>query len=213
MLTLGVDEAGRGALIGPLVVAGVVIDESKHKELKELGVKDSKMLSPRQRESLYPRIIKFVKNYSIKVISNKEVDNRRDIGLNLNELEALKIAQIISELKPDKAIIDSPHPVVEKFAPVIRRFLSGSKDIKLVLEHKADVNHPEVSAGSILAKVTRDRLIEELKERLGVDFGSGYPSDHKTKEAVRKYRSKLLPYIRQTWATNIGLGQKKLMET
>ena len=105
-------------------------------------------------------------------------------GLNLNWLEADKSAEILDNLNPNKAIIDAPGNNIEKYRVYLLKKLKN-KDIKLVLEHKADLNHPVVSAASILAKVTRDTEIELLKKELGIDFGSGYMTDPKTVEFLK----------------------------
>jgi ribonuclease HII len=71
--------------------------------------------------------------------------------------------------------------------------------------HQADAIYPVVSAASIIAKVRRDELIEELKKELGIDFGSGYPSDPKTKEFLikwgKKHSGKFPEIVRQSWQT------------
>ena len=72
--------------------------------------------------------------------------------------------------------------------------------MKLVLEHKADLNYPVVSAASILAKVTRDAEIEKIKKEIGVDFGSGYMSDPRTSEFLKKNYKKYPEIFRKSWA-------------
>ncbi|MBA3064300.1 ribonuclease HII, partial [Candidatus Woesearchaeota archaeon] len=103
-LILGIDEAGRGPVIGPLVIAGVSIDEKGIDKIKKLGVKDSKLLSPKQREELFDKIINTVKEYKAIIIQPEEIDSAlRSESLNLNWLEAIKSAEIINFLKPEKA--------------------------------------------------------------------------------------------------------------
>ena len=80
----GIDEAGRGPVVGPLVIAAVVVDESKLSNLETLGVKDSKKLSPKKREELFKEIIRLVDDYFILEISPEEIDNREG---TMNEFE------------------------------------------------------------------------------------------------------------------------------
>ncbi|MBI2140537.1 ribonuclease HII [Candidatus Woesearchaeota archaeon] len=200
VIVCGIDEAGRGPVIGPMVMAGVIIDGKETQNLKGLGVKDSKLLSPKQREALYPRIIKFVKGYKITVISAKEIDDALfSDDLNLNWLEAHKAAEIINALKPDKAIIDSPSNNCEAYARYVRKLLDN-KAIELLCMHKADVLHPEVSAASILAKVTRDEEITELQKKYG-NIGPGYASNPITQKFIRENWERHPEIFRHSWET------------
>ncbi len=207
----GVDEAGRGPVLGPMVMAGVVISEDKTDKLKALGVKDSKLIAPKKRELLYDQIIEMVDSYSIVEVSPNEIDQKKESGTNLNQLEALKIAQIINTLKPDKAILDSPEPTAEKFGIMVSKLLD-KKDIEIVSEHKADMNYPVCSAASILAKVTRDRAVRKIEQEIGHPIGSGYPADPNTKNFLQNHYSddKHIQHIRTCWATYKKLkGTKK----
>ncbi len=199
MLVCGIDEAGRGPLIGPMVMAGVLVDEEGSESLRSMGVKDSKLLSQNRRVALYKRIIPVVKKYKIIVIEPKEIDaalNSDD--LNLNWLEAHTSAQIINELKPEKMIIDCPSNNVIAYKRYLMKLLDNKK-IEAVVEHKADVKYVECSAASILAKVTREEEIESIKKRVG-DFGSGYLTDPKTIKFFEKNAEKHHEIFRKTWA-------------
>ena len=209
MLTLGIDEAGRGPVIGPLVIAGVLADSNKFKELKRIGVKDSKLLTPQKREDLFDKIISIVKDYKILIINPKEVDNFV-FENRLNELELLKFCEIINHFSPDKVIIDAPGNNIKKIEDFIRKNLI-KKSVKLVLEHKADLKYEIVGAASILAKVTRDRIIEELKQKYKVNFGSGYMSDPLTQEFLSKnWNNKEFQHLfRKSWAPWQNLNTKK----
>jgi ribonuclease HII len=201
-LIIGLDEAGRGPLIGPLVIAGVAIRESKLSELEEFDIKDSKLISPKKRQNLFYTITNIAENFKIIITPAQEIDSRSTIGLNLNHLEALKCAQIIDEINPDIAYIDSPtSPRASTFSNYIRSNLRN-KEVKLISKHKADAKYPIVGAASILAKVTRDQEIEKIKKIIGIDFGSGYTSDARTQEFIKKhYEDKFSEYVRKTWAT------------
>jgi len=211
----GVEDAGRGPIIGPMVLAGVSIEEDKITELKAIKVKDSKLLTPKKREELYGKIINIAKNYKIIIVEPKEVDEALESdSLNLNWLEAIKFAQIINYLKPDKAIVDCPSPNTRAYKEYLMVYLKD-KNIDLICEHHADVNYPIVSASSIIAKVTRDREVEKLKKKYG-DFGSGYLADQKTKKFFDENWEKHPEIFRKTWTPykdNInGKKQRKLGE-
>ncbi len=208
MKTCGVDEAGRGPIIGPMVLAGVCASEKKLEELKKLHIKDSKLLTPKRREELFKKIIAKYK-YVIVKISPQEIDSNNANGTNLNRLEAKTIARIIMEMKPNKVIVDSPEPADEqKFGRTIKELCKNCKP-KISSEHKADTNHIIVGAASILAKVTRDKEIEKIKKETKIDIGSGYPSDEITIKALKEHLSELEPYIRKCWATYKRLKGEK----
>jgi len=211
----GIEDAGRGPIIGPMVLAGVSIDEDKITELKEMKVKDSKLLTPKKRQELYSKIIAVAKDYKIIIVEPKEIDEALESdSLNLNWLEAIKFAQIINYLKPDKAIVDCPSPNIRAYKEYLMVYLKD-KNIDLICEHKADVNYPIVSASSIIAKVTRDREVEKLKKKYG-DFGSGYLADPKTKKFFDENWEKHPEIFRKTWTPYKdhinGKDQKKLGE-
>jgi len=217
MKICGVDEAGRGPVIGPLVICAYCIDEKDTPELLKLNVKDSKLLTPKQREALYNKLKKLSKDFKLAVISAKEIDSRNAVGTNLNQLEALKIAELLDDLRPDVVYVDSPtSPKAEKFAEMIFK-TSIHKDIKIIAEHRADQKYKICSAASIIAKVDRDDEIEMIKKELGFDFGSGYPADPITKRFVKEHwENSLSQYIRKSWGTIKELeklkGQKTLTE-
>jgi ribonuclease HII len=180
MLTCGVDDAGRGAVMGPLVIAGISISQNKIKHLSEIGVKDSKLLSPHSREKLYKKIISIVDDYYIAKISPNTID--KSVSKNqLNELEAKYMAKVIKKLRPGSAYVDSCDVNPVRFGKKISKLAK----IKVYSSHHADRRFPVVSAASIVAKVNRDEAIKRL--RMNYDVGSGYPSDSKTMEFVRKY--------------------------
>lgn len=200
ILICGIDEAGRGPILGPLVMCGLMVKEEDEKALVKLKVKDSKLLTKAKREYLFDKIKDVSYKYEIIIINPDEIDhavNNHD-GLNLNRLEARKSADIINILKPDKAIIDTPSNNIRSYKQYLSKYIKN-KNIKLVLEHKADINFPIVSAASILAKVTRDAEIEKIKKKIKIDFGSGYMSDQKTVEFLEKYYEKHSDLFRKSW--------------
>ncbi len=206
---LGIDEAGRGPVIGPMVVAGVLLDEKDEKKLLDLGVKDSKALLPSTREALFEKIKRIAKDYRILIVSPAEID-RHVLGSssNLNLLEAAKSAELIELLVPAKAVIDSPSANTSSFCSSVRSFLKKEFRGEIICRNKADRDFPVVAAASILAKVTRDREIQKLKRRYKVEFGSGYPSDPFTVAFLRENHSKY-PFFRKSWASYRNAASKK----
>ncbi|MBN2459867.1 ribonuclease HII [Candidatus Woesearchaeota archaeon] len=198
MIIAGVEEAGRGPVIGPMVMAIACIDSEDEFKLKTLGVKDSKLLTPEQRERLYDAIKDLCKFELIK-ISPEEIDAAvNSEETNLNWLEADNAAIMINKLRPEKVILDCPSTNLKAYEDYIKKKLDYKP--KLVVEHKADVNHTIVGAASILAKVSRDNEIKKLKAKYGVDFGSGYPSDPITLDFTLKNFDRY-PFFRKSWDT------------
>lgn len=197
----------KGPLLGPLVIAGVVADESVLDRLKSMGVKDSKLLSPKKREELFEQIKEIVHSYEIIIVPPQEIDDALNSeSLNLNWLEAIKTAMIINKLNAKKAYIDSPSNNLKAYEGYMRVYVKD-KGVTLICEHKADVKYVVVSAASILAKVTRDREIEKLKEKYG-ELGSGYPSDPVTKEFLKNNWDRHPEIFRRTWASYKVYAQK-----
>ena len=200
VLVLGIDEAGRGPVIGPMVIAGVSIDEKDIDKLKKLGVKDSKLLSPKQREDMFDKIISIVKKYKSIITPPEEIDSAlRSESLNLNWLEAIKSAEIINFLNPEKAIIDCPSNNIMAYKNFLKKHLKDKKT-ELVLEHKADFKYPIVSAASIIAKVTRDNEIKKIQKKIREPIGSGYPSDPVTINFLEKNYNNYQGIFRKEWA-------------
>ena len=213
ILICGIDEAGRGPIVGPMVMCGLLVKEEDEKELVKLGVKDSKLLPRKTRELLFDKIKDISYKYEIVIISPDEIDNavqNRD-GLNLNRLEARKSAEIINLLNPDKAIIDTPSNNIKSYKEYLLGHIKNKK-IEWVLEHKADVKYPIVSGASVLAKVTRDNEIDMIKKDIGIDFGSGYMSDPKTVDFLEKYYEKYPELFRKSWLPYQDIVNKKFQK-
>ncbi len=201
-LIAGVDEAGRGCVIGPLVVAGVMVKAEVLPILTELGVKDSKLLTPQKRELLYPAILQLAERYHTIKVPPSQIDTVVESARRLhklNRLEAQVMAQIIDELKPEEAYVDAADTVEHRFGNHIRECLKVKT--RIVSRHKADRIYPVVSAASIIAKVERDREVAALRAQWG-DFGSGYLTDSKTMAFLRQLLEKNEEYpsfIRKSW--------------
>jgi len=204
-LIAGLDEAGRGPAIGPMVIAGVAIREGREQELLSIGVKDSKKLSAKRRDELLPQIMARVENYHVEVLDAEVIDSLRS-ERNLNQIEADAMAKIIDRLWPDIAQIGSVDVDPARFGAEILRRMVAKPEVFSV--HHAEDRFPAVAAASILAKTARDRMVGELKLKWG-DFGSGYPGDPKTRrfiaEAVRS--GELPPIVRRTWSTVSKAGE------
>ena len=195
MLVCGVDDAGRGSVLGPLVIAGIVIKQTKVNQLKKQGIRDSKKLTPLARERLYKKIINIVDDYYVTRISPKIID-KSVFNHSLNHLEARYMAKVISKLSPSIAFVDSCDVNPHRFGKEISKLTFRSK---IKSYHHADSKFVVVSAASILAKVSRDRAITKLKKKYNI--GSGYPSDPKTKAFVKKSikRNESLTFLRKSW--------------
>ena len=206
MLVCGVDDAGRGSVLGPLVIAGIVIKQTKVNQLKKQGIRDSKKLTPLARERLYKIIINIVDDYYVARISPKIID-KSVFNHSLNHLEAQYMAKVISKLSPSVAFVDSCDVNPRRFGKEISKLTSHSK---IKSYHHADSKFVVVSAASILAKVSRDRAITRLRKKYTV--GSGYPADPKTKAFIKKSIKRNIPltFIRKSWKpVQILLKNKK----
>ena len=198
-LLCGIDESARGPVIGPLIIAGVLLNKSKEDAFREQGIKDSKLLTQPQRVKLAEFIKREADDYFIITVPVEEIDAAvESTSTNLNWLEADKSVEIINKLDPDVAILDCPSTVPKKYEAYVRQRID--KDIKLVVEHKADLNYVACAAASILAKCLREELVQKLKEEFG-NIGSGYPSDPTTQRFLREKWNKFPELFRKSWAS------------
>ncbi|MDI6859580.1 MAG: ribonuclease HII [Methanocellales archaeon] len=200
MKIAGVDEAGKGPVIGPMIVAGVMVQEDMLPMLERTGVRDSKAISPKKRGFLASKI-REVGICHILEISPREIDALRK-RMTMNEIIVESYVRVLKQLTPDKAFLDAADVNVERFAKNVQdRY---GKRIKIVSEHNADIKYPIVSAASILAKVRRDETVQELEHLLGKNIGSGYPSDIRTRcfldDWIKEHDS-LPSFVRHSWKT------------
>lgn len=199
----GIDEAGRGSVVGPLVIVGVIAENDK--ELIKLKVRDSKQLSRMQRERLAEEIKKICKYKDVMILA-EEIDKKRKV-MSLNELEVDIYAKILKELRPKVAYVDAVDINEQRFAEDIKKKLNF--EVEIISKHKADEIFPIVSSASIVAKTIRDNEIEKLEKEFG-EIGSGYPSDKRTINFIRNYlkeKGELPKFVRSTWDTT-----KRLLE-
>lgn len=213
---IGIDEAGWGPVLGPLVLAGVVVEEFTLLILKKYGVKDSKLFGSgerahKKRKEVWEKISPHLLSYSVKIISAHELDNGNTI-----DLEIKNIARILNELNvasrftcPDFIGVGTNSKVIIGLLGKLskKKFINALLDLGckipiagLIYEQKADKKYLPVSAASILAKITRDQKVEELCSSLGEKYVSGYPNST-TALFLKRYYARhggLPPEIRKT---------------
>jgi len=199
----GLDEAGRGPVLGPLVIAGVNFKDDN--KLSEFGVRDSKQLTPSRRETLAKKIKEIAEDYELLIISASDIDDMRKV-MTLNEIEVHAFSGIIKKLKPDICYVDAADVNENRFGRDILSNLSFKPE--MISKHKADGIYPIVGAASIIAKTTRDehvrKIEKQLGEKLSLPLGSGYPADPVTKKFLKTWvetYGKLPPHVRHSWKT------------
>lgn len=192
----GLDEAGRGPVIGPMVVAMLCATNAA---MKEIGARDSKTLSPASRERIFQRIMESGGDYSYKIIGVQDI-NRKMETMTLNEIEEEAYVSLIAQSVSDGTHYVDSFDVNEDRLTAKLSALTGKN---VLCRHKADALYPVVSAASIIAKVVRDSQIEKLKTTYG-DFGSGYPSDPRTVSFLERSidnNTDLTDIVRVHWET------------
>jgi ribonuclease HII len=195
----GVDEAGRGSIIGPLVVAGISFKKSVISELSKIGIKDSKALTPKSRLSLYAQVKEMASSICVYKIGCDVIDDNVYLK-RLNKLEAKMMARVINSLHANEVYVDSCDVNPDRYEHCIRSYLPALKP-KLRSMHHADRINVVVSAASIVAKVTRDQEIEKIRNT-HCNIGSGYPCDDKTMGFIRDWISKYKcspTFARKSW--------------
>ncbi|MEA2032950.1 MAG: ribonuclease HII [Euryarchaeota archaeon] len=201
---IGIDEAGKGPVVGSMFVAGVLNFDG----LETLGVKDSKQLSPSRREYLAERIEASTDVYVLEFTAN-EIDEGRKRH-TLNEIMVELFSAVLIHFQPDRAFVDAADVNPDRFAVNLKsgyeKGMGGGRKrgIEIISEFKADVRYPVVSAASIIAKVHRDRSIRQLEAEIGMEIGSGYPADPKTiqfLDELVKEKAELPAYVRHSWKT------------
>ncbi len=173
----GVDEAGRGSVMGPLVVGTVSVETDE--ALVSIGVKDSKKLTPKRREAMYEEIVA-VADWGVVVTTAEDIDARKKT-MSLNDVELYMFAEGVSKYGKTTVYADCPDVNEAAFS---QRLGALVPDAAIIAKHKADDTYLVVSAASIVAKVTRDRIMDEIRVEFGMNIGSGYPSDHYTMDFI-----------------------------
>jgi ribonuclease HII len=197
---LGLDEAGRGSVLGPLVVGGFCCTEDDLPAVIGTGARDSKLLAPVRRAAIYDRLAAVGERRSI-ALTPRTIDRFVAHG-GLNELELRAFARLVRAFRPDVVFVDACDPNAERFGR--RLAVESGTGARIVSRHKADRDYPVVGAASIVAKVRRDAAIEALQAVLAEELGTGYPSDPTTRACVERYArdgGRIPDWMRRTWET------------
>lgn len=215
MLVIGIDEAGRGAVLSSLIIAAVLDTDRSEVNYREMGCRDSKEMTAKAREICKVKINQAAKEVHYIEITATEIDELRKF-INLNEIEAKKTVELIGmfKTKPDRIIVDCVDNDPKRYLQRLRKYLED--DIEIVAEHKADVNYPIVSAASIIAKTKRDEKMRDLENEFDIKMGSGYPSDPFTKQFLKDYfekHGKLPSFARKSWDTSRKIMDKRDQKT
>lgn len=208
---IGVDEAGRGPVIGPLVVSALEIPNEDIILLKELEIIDSKKMSKVKRVSIFKSIMdnceKGKWRVSKIICSPFEIDREMREN-NLNKLEVKLFASAIEKIGFSKEIgyinVDACDVNEKRFGDNIKKELGDKwKSTKIISKHKMDEIDLVTGAASIIAKVTRDSEIEKINKDTDFEIGSGYPSDSITRNAVKRMIAEGCPHneLRWSWKT------------
>ena len=194
-----------------MVIAGITISKANEKKLKKLGVKDSKLLLPKKREELYDKIENLSTNIAIMRVQPCKIDNYRAMGINLDKIEAMRMAQIVDLTSNGVIYIDSLTNNPKKFKQLVVSFLKN-KNANLIVENYMDESITVVGAASIIAKVERDRSIKELEQQVGRPIGVGYSHDPVTikfvEDLIKQTKGNLPEYVRKSWVTTEMLLEK-----
>ena len=209
---LGIDEAGRGSVLGPLVVGGFLAEENRLEELTALGVRDSKLLTREHRESLFDGLKQLGDRIAIEILPH-EIDSAV-AHRQLNVLEARVFARLLRMTDARQVYVDACDPVADRFGRRVKAMARTSA--RVVSRHHADRDLPVVSAASIVAKVCRDRAMDRLRRQLATDCGSGYASDVKTQQFVTSHLSgetERVAWLRYSWKTVSRLKPRAPLRT
>lgn len=208
----GVDEAGRGCVLGPLVVAVVVASDTDRRAFKRWNVRDSKTVPARERTVLAQKIADRTW-HAIRIATPRDIDNAvADRTRTLNGLERELMASLLRDAKtahatlPLRATIDAPSINAARFQAELCTECGWSSN-DLTACHRADATDITVAAASIIAKHHREQLLANIKQHIGQDFGSGYSSDPKTIAHV-KTAPEDAAYIRWSWSTAARVRQE-----
>ena len=183
--------------MGPLVVGVVFIEYDD--VLREIGVKDSKKLTAKARERMYDRIVSAADHWCTVIATAEEIDEQRK-SISLNEIELNMFAEGAKRWRSDAIYADCPDINEQSFKSRLGNLIGD--DVEIIAKHKADDTYPVVSAASIVAKVTRDRMMEDIQREFDTNIGSGYPSDHYTMDFIRDWIAEngtAPPHVRTSW--------------
>ncbi|CAH3019536.1 unnamed protein product [Porites evermanni] len=210
---VGIDEAGRGPVLGPMVYGICYYPISRAEEVKNLGLADSKTLSEEQREELFKTVDEnkeFI-GWAINILSpnylSKSMLKRTKYSLNeVSHDTAIGLINLLltNNINVHEVYVDTVG-VAEKYQDKLQKIFPG---LQITVTPKADAKFPVVSAASICAKVARDKILKEWKFLENIEFnkehGSGYPSDPTTKKWLAESIDKVFGFpqlVRFSWST------------
>uniref|UniRef100_A0A5K3EJL3 Ribonuclease n=1 Tax=Mesocestoides corti TaxID=53468 RepID=A0A5K3EJL3_MESCO len=220
---LGIDEAGRGPVLGPMLYAGAIAPLDKHSALKAMGLMDSKQLTEERREDLLKQMLKESDwlAYTLHVISPMEITEE----MLSSQKTSLNVISQNAAIGLIRSALDQCVNLKEVFVDTVGKaetyqayLTSLFPNLKITVESKADATYPIVSAASIYAKVTRDRLLARWPKEArgsvppGTPIGSGYPGDPLTKQYLRMCMDPIFgfpPLVRSSWATAQSLLEER----
>lgn len=208
---IGCDEAGRGCLLGALVMTAFAVVAKDERKLTDAGARDSKVMTPKQREDSREKLLK-MGLHRTRLITATEINDAMGKRVSLNELEARELALMLAEfaVELEKAgstvktiFVDSPDPVPVKYAQRLRKNAPALSKYEIVSENHSESKHPCIAAASVVAKTTRDAELEKIKDIFGEDFGTGYTHDARTIDFARRHLRdvRLEPFLRTKWKT------------
>jgi ribonuclease HII len=196
---VGSDEAGKGPVLGPMVAAAVRVDP----DALDPAVDDSKRLTPARREELAGAIRDVAEGVGVAVVPPERIDDpATDMNTLTVEAHAEALAGVV--VAGDAVYADAGDVSESRFARrVAAEIDEQGVAVAITAEHGADATYPVVAAASIVAKVERDRHVDDLRAEYG-EVGSGYPSDPTTRTFLRDYvrdHGELPGCARTSWKT------------
>lgn len=204
MIVAGIDEAGRGPVVGPMVIACVAVEESAVEALVAAGARDSKKLSAKRRTAT-AEALRAIPGIRIEeeIVTPPEIDEAvRDRAMTLNGLEISRMARLIDRVRPDLVTVDLVGASAERLQISLLRLLDFP--VRVVAAAKAEDLYPATAAASIIAKTRRDALVAAIDDAYSARFGpvgSGYPGDPKTIAFVRAAGRSVEGIVRRSWGS------------
>jgi ribonuclease HII len=200
---LGIDEAGRGCVLGPMVFGACLVEEADEPSLRKMGARDSKKLSAKKRDALRGKLDAAAEAWRVVEVEPEVLDAE-----SLGEITKRVIVELAVELRPDVLVLDAPVPPAQipryRVDLLERLRLAGVEGVQIIAENGADDTYPCCSAASIFAKTTRDARLAGIQEEVGSPIGSGYPSDPKTRAYLKhvwQTEGAWPPWVRTKWDT------------
>jgi ribonuclease HII len=192
-IVVGADEAGRGLIIGPMVIGACAVDDSVKQKFEIIGIQDSKNYSSHNKIRAHAELIKKESlAWSIKTLSAEVLTNYNKNGMSMDEAEAYAFFRAIEDIA--KKVPEIAEYQVDNFQAVgkLRSLLKENKsteNVKLIVTPRAEKEFIAVGAGSVLARNASLEELREIRAKYG-DFGSGSTNDKKTINWLKQYYKK-----------------------